>query len=291
MKIALVLTFLLSSALIYSQEKFEYLGTVMLNGDIKSVISYRVVFAEKKGVVSGYSVTDLGGAHETKNVISGTYDAKTKTIKFAEQEILYTKSPISDDMFCFINFTGKVKLVNDNSAMEGAFKGFFKNKTKCIDGTLRLIGSSKLYKRMAKMDAKIQKSKRVDAATKEKVKPLAILDSLRVNNLLKNENLNVFVSSKALQLQIWDAGKEDGDEITIYQNDKVLLKDYRVTNKIKTLPIIVSEGQTIKILAQNEGTIAPNTVQISLIDGDRNFELMSSLKKGESASITIISKK
>lgn len=291
MKSLLLLTFFMISLTIFSQEKYEYYGGVILNGDNKTVISYRLVFTEHNGTISGYSVTDLGGEHETKNSVSGTYDSKNKLIKFNENDILYTKSPISDDMFCFINFSGKVKLVNDNSTMEGEFKGLFKNKTKCIDGNLKLIGSNKLYKLLNKVNNKLQKSKKVDAATKQKVNPITILDSLKVNNLLKNQNLNVFVESNEVQLQVWDSGREDGDVITVMQDDKVLLKEYRVTNKVKLLSIDLANGKTFKIIALNEGEVAPNTAQLRLVDKDRNFELMSSLKKGESASITVITKR
>lgn len=291
MKTILTLTFFMISLTFFSQEKYEYLGAVKLNGDAKTIISYRLVFTETNGKLSGYSVTDLGGPHETKNEVSGTYNVKTKEITFREEDILYTKSTVSDDMFCFINFTGKVKLVNENSLMEGAFKGLFKNNTKCIDGTLTLIGSAKLYKLLGKVNKKLQKSKKVDAAVKEKVNPIAILDSLKVNNLIKGQNLNVFTASDRMSFEIWDNGKEDGDLINVYQDNVLLLRNYKVTINKKIIPVAVKSTSVFKIVAVNEGTIAPNTAVIKLIDNDRTFEVVSTLKKDEEASITIIKKK
>ncbi|MBF01587.1 hypothetical protein [Flavobacterium coralii] len=291
MKIKLLLTFFIFSLTIYSQEKYEYYGGVKLNGDDKTIISYRLVFTEQDGKITGYSVTDLGGEHETKNVVSGFYNKKTKEFTFKEKDILYTKSPISDDMFCFINFTGKVKLVNDNSAMEGDFKGLFKNNTKCIDGTITLIGNAKIYKMLNKLNKKIQRSGKVDEETKRKVNPVAILDSLKVNNLIKNQNLNVFVDSDKVLLEIWDAGKEDGDKISLRQNGEFILRDYQVTNKKRIVTIDMSKTTTFQITALNEGTVAPNTAMIRLVDKDRTVELMSNLKQNESASITLIKRK
>lgn len=273
----------------YAQEKYEYFGTVKLNGSDKSVITYRLVFSENNGSVKGYSVTDLGGNNETKNAISGSYNKKTKELNFKEDAILYTKSTFTEDMFCFINFAGKVKLMDTSSKLEGSFKGLYKNQKKCIDGTLMLIGSVKLYKLFDKMNTVIRKSKRIDPVIKDKVNPKNILDSLKVNNLLKDQNLNIFVNSSTLELEIWDAKQEDGDMINVYNNDKLVLSNYVIVNKKKKITVDITTGKNVfKIEAVNEGEMKPNTATIQLTDKERTFELMSNLKKGDKASITII---
>ncbi|MFP9098237.1 hypothetical protein ACLI09_04225 [Flavobacterium sp. RHBU_24] len=290
MKAILTLTFFMISLTFFSQEKYEYLGAVKLNGNAKTVISYRLVFTEKSGKLTGYSVTDLGGAHETKNKVSGTYNAKTKEITFREEDILYTKSPVSNDMFCFINFTGKVKLVTEKSLMEGSFKGLYKNNTKCIDGTLTLIGSAALYKILGKVNKKLQKSNKVDAAVKQKANPITLLDSLKVNNIIKGQNLNVFTSSAQVNLEIWDNGKEDGDLIDVYQDNVLILSGYKVTIAKKIIPVSIKSTTVFKIVAVNEGILPPNTAMLKVVDNEHVFEVVSSLKKGEETFITIIKK-
>ena len=142
-----------------------------------------------------------------------------------------------------------------------------------------------------KLNKKIQRSGKVDEETKRKVNPVAILDSLKVNNLIKNQNLNVFVDSDKVLLEIWDAGKEDGDKISLRQNGEFILRDYQVTNKKRIVTIDMSKTTTFQITALNEGTVAPNTAMIRLVDKDRTVELMSNLKQNESASITLIKRK
>lgn len=288
MKNRLVLTLLLFVSVLFAQEKYEYYGAVMLNSSIHNAIPYRLVFTENNGIVTGYSVTDLGGNHETKNNIKGTYNSKTKEFSFKEEDVLYTKSPISDAMFCFINFSGKVKLLNENSNLEGDFKGLFKNKEKCIDGSLILIGSVGLYKKLEKANKVIHKSEKINAAVKAKANPIALLDSLKVNSLLKEETLTVFVNSDKAALEIWDNGKEDGDVINVFQNNKLVLRNYAVTNKKEIITVNLDKNNVFKIVAVSEGSISPNTAMIRVIDGERTFEVLSNLKKDESASITII---
>lgn len=273
----------------YSQEKFEYFGALKLNGNDKTVITYRLMFYENEGKLDGYSITDIGGPHETKNTISGSYNAKTKELNFREESILYTKSPITASMFCFVNYSGKIKLVNDNSKLTGDFKGLYQNKTKCIDGTLTLIGSAKLYSLLNKINNKLQKSKKVDDKVKQKVNPISILDSLKVNNLSRGQNLNVFTKFNTLDLIVWDSKVEDGDKINLYNNDVLILKEYVLVNKKKKITANLEKGNNVfKIEAVNQGDLQLNTASIQLIDQERTFDLVSNLKKGESASITII---
>jgi archaellum component FlaF (FlaF/FlaG flagellin family) len=110
-----------------------------------------------------------------------------------------------------------------------------------------------------------------------------------MNILKSNQNLSMFTSSQSLNLQIYDAGKVDGDKINVFVNDTVLLKNYIVSKKIKQLLIpLQSKLTTVKISALNVGTISPNTAKIEITDQKNNIQTITSLKKGEKTSITII---
>lgn len=287
-----LLAFIFMSVTSFAQGNYEFFGAIKLNGNDKTLITYRIVFEENNGKIYGYSVTDLDGSHETKNTIEGTYDKKLKVLSFQEKDILYTKSKFAQSSFCFVNFSGKVKLINNNSKIEGNFKGLYKNKTKCIDGIINLVGSTKIYNLAAKVNKKIQKSKKIDDQIKIKSNPLAILDSLKINKLIKDQNLNVFWESKKIKIEIFDAGKEDGDVISLYHNGQIILENYKVKNEKKVISIQLdtSISNEFKILAINEGSILPNTSKIILIDDKRTFELLTSFRKNESAFITLIRK-
>lgn len=275
----------------YSQSNYEFYGAVKLNGNDKTIITYRLVFTENNGKINGYSVTDLDGIHETKNVISGFYDKKSKLFSFKENDILYTKSKFNESSFCFINFSGKVKLVDNRSSLEGSFKGFYKNNLKCIDGTIALVGSQKINDLINKVNNKIKKSKKVDQKTKDRFNPIKIMDSLKINKLTKDQNLNVFWDSNSVTLNLWDNGQEDGDIVNLYQNNKLILAEYKITNAKKTISVLLnSKNDTFKIVAINEGKIKPNTSKIEIVDKNRNFELLAILNTNEEATITIIKK-
>lgn len=282
---------LLLTNLNFAQEQYEYFGVIKLKGLDNQIISYRLVFEELNGVIKGYSVTNLSGEHETKNIIEGTYSYITKKFTFKETDILYTKSPITQNAFCYINFNGEVKLQNDNSKLEGDFQGFFNNKEKCIDGTIVLIGSGNIYKKLGKLDKKLQKTKRISEADKVKLNPITALDSLKMSYLNKNENLNVFWKSSKFVLDVYDQGKIDGDIIRMTHNGRVILDNYKILKQRKKIVLELTKGSNIiTIFALNEGEISPNTPVMELIDGDQVFTLYGNLKKGESNTITVIRK-
>lgn len=274
----------------YGQDDYEFFGVVRLNDN--TIISYRMVFTETNGNISGFSVTDLQGEHETKNVIEGKYDKKTKRIEFKENDIIYTKSSIAEEDFCFLNFKGKLKLNSRKTKIEGDFLGFFSDGSNCINGSLKLIGNETLYKRLNKLNRKIKKTKRIDKKSKEKFNAKKMLDSLRINTLKANEVTSVFWKEKQFKMIIWDAGKFDGDKVSIIINGKPILKNYKISHEKKEIVFDLKKKiNSIEIKAENLGEIAPNTAKVLLLDGDKEIGLYTNLDKGKSTKISVIRRK
>lgn len=286
-----LMLFLLPFCSIAQSVNYEFLGVLKLNKNDKIIISYRLVFEEEKGKIKGYSVTDFGGLHETKSEIVGTYDLKNKILKFSEQEILYTKSKVNKYSFCFVHYTGTITLNKQNAKISGDFLGKFSDGTKCINGSIELVKIEKVEKQVTKLLKKLDKSKKIDEVIREKYNPVKIMDSLKMNTLTENEQLNVFVKTDKVIIKIWDVGKEDGDKIDVYVDNKSLLKDYEVKKSIKLLNVPIEKGENkLKIIAKNEGVITPNTAKVLIIDGDRSYEAYTNLKEKEEVFINFIKK-
>lgn len=290
MKKKFILLFFLTFYIISkAQTSHEFMGIVKLNDS--TLISYLLNFKESKGKITGYSITDLQGADETKNIIEGTYDKSTKIFSFKENDIEYTKSEYLQQDFCYINFEGKLKLTNKSSSISGKFVGMFNNSEKCIDGEIRLIGSEDLYQKLNSYDKKISKSKKVDSITKSKISFVKILDSLKTNSLKEGENTSVFWNSNRLTMDIWDAGKEDGDIISIYVEGKLILDKFLISHQRERISIDLNKKITeIKIVAENVGEIPPNTANIILFDKNKEIDLFTDLHHKKSTVISVIKK-
>lgn len=273
----------------HSQETYEFIGVLKLENTAETIIPYKLNFDEKEGVVKGYSITDMGGSHETKNIIEGTYNEKTKEFSFKEVEILYTKSPLSKNTFCFIHFDSKIKIVERTKNITGNFKGKFNDDSPCINGVLSVIGLEKVQSIIEKVDKKIEKKSKTTPEKPQLLSAKNMLDSLSGNKLYKNENLNLFWKSDNIKITFYDNAKKDGDKINVFHNGKLLLRNFEVSKIKDTLNVTLTENKNIfKIVAQNTGSIAPNTAQIDLVDQDRLYGLTTNLNKGEFTTLTII---
>ena len=126
----LLIFFLLISNETYSFD-YEYVGILKFSNS--QLVSYRLSFKNENGKISGYSITDIHGENETKNLIIGSYNSKTNVLFIKEGDLVYTKSKIVQTDFCSLQFKTTVNL-NKNQNIKSDFNSFFNNKEKCIDG-------------------------------------------------------------------------------------------------------------------------------------------------------------
>ncbi len=275
----------------FAQEEHEYVGAIQLGEDKKQMISFLINFSVKDTLISGYTITDLNGEHETKNIITGNYDLKTKKIAFSEKEIVYTKSSLEKETFCLINFYSNTKFNKKAIKIEGDFVGKFPDGNPCMNGSIIAVRMAKIEKIVEKVTAKIEKSKKLTVEEKKKFNPKKLLDSMTIKRLSKNENLNIFVKKPEVMISFWDVGQEDGDKINLFHDGKLVLRDYVVTAQKNHKLIKLHEGENkFKMVALNEGELSPNTPKIELLSDDKRFETMGFLHKKESAIITVIYK-
>lgn len=273
----------------FSQNSYEYVGAIKLNDS--SLIKYQVKFTETKGIINGHSITDIGGLHETKSNLLGTYNADLKLLEFKEMDIIYTKSKVIQEDFCFVNFTSlKYKL--GNSKINGSFQGLFSDNTECINGEIILNSKEKLTKRVKKVQRLISKTKKIPDSLKENFKMVNIMDSIQMNVLRTNQVMSVFSKSKKVRVEIYDGGKLDGDKITLKVNGEVLLSNFETTFKPKILNITLNDKKTsILLMANNVGSISTNTAVIEFFIDDQKIRALSNLKAKEFTQVDLYLKK
>jgi hypothetical protein len=108
--------------------------------------------------------------------------------------------------------------------------------------------------------------------------------------LKTNEKLmgSLLSRSKQLTLAIWDDAVEDGDTISININDKWVAKDFPVKKKTQFLTVTLTPGpNTINFIANNLGSIPPNTSVLEIIDGKKRKSFMLETVMGENNLIRI----
>ena len=272
----------------YGQDTNKFMGFIKIQDTL--VIKYKLEFAENDGKISGYSLTDFGGEHETKSKIVGTYDEDKNLLAFRESELIYTKSTFSEDDFCNVHLEPTKFKMGGNKLM-GSFKGLFNDGTECISGEIAMNSVERIDKRVTKFTKKLKKSNRVPDSVKQKLKNTKLLDTINLNVLKKNETTSVLTKSNKVRFLVYDGGQIDDDVVTIKKNGKVILNNYRITANKKVVEVTLDSKQVqLTVHSISEGSIGSNTAIIEIIDGTNTIKTMTNLKKGEVTRIDLINK-
>ena len=279
MKIHIITILSLLSITSLSQNTSNYLGTLILSNN--TPISFKLELTEKKGVVNGFSITNIGTKDETKSEISGLYFKTDNSFQLQETQILSTKSEAPLNTFCYINMNLSFKGKFGTKRLEGTFIGKFSNDTECARGKVILMEEEKLKKKIDKIEKKIEKNYLETVPDENLVQETKILkdgDDFTIN--WENDKLKLF---------IWDANKEDGDKIELKINNKIILYDFETKNKRKEIQFKLQKGENIiEIKATNLGTSPPNTSRIELVDSKTKYPIITQLELGKTAIIKII---
>ena len=115
--------------------------------------------------------------------------------------------------------------------------------------------------------------------------------SLQENTLLRDAKLlgNVEVSSRQITLAIWDDAVEDGDSISLSINGNWIVQGLAVKKRPQFIIVTVEPGQNkITFIADNLGSIVPNTSVLEIIDGRKRKSFMIDTNLSQNNLINIM---
>ena len=97
----------------------------------------------------------------------------------------------------------------------------------------------------------------------------------------------------SLELRFYDNAEIDGDSISLFLNNKLLFQHIRLTGLAYSIKLAISElNETNELImvAENLGTIPPNTSYMLAIVGDNRYDAYLASTEGSSAMIRFIKK-
>ena len=116
------------------------------------------------------------------------------------------------------------------------------------------------------------------STTKEEIKkitPKPIIIPLETRSR-QNETAKVFtVSQQEITVKLYDNGEIDGDTISVYLDNQLVLSSKGLSTKPLTLTLKLDESITEHVLvmvAENMGRIPPNTALMIVQDGDNRYQ-------------------
>lgn len=241
--------------------------SVVMNGTItvdkQDNYKYKLVAAESNGKWLGYSLLDEGGANETKTSVSLQFSKEKSGVTFSEQKFISSKS--AEKNFCFIG--GALKMNEKTNSVKGFFLGKDENGKFCGNGSIKLS---------------------INETAKKLLTPDGTIDT-NANAIITSFKSQTFkVTSANIEIELWDGGINDHDSISVSLNKSVLIPALEILQDKKTIKVNLQKGENIfKIKALNEGNKAPNSVQIRILDKDKQYKVISFLKTNEESTIKI----
>ena len=116
----------------------------------------------------------------------------------------------------------------------------------------------------------------------------------RIKESAFKEIPEVGVDTGMLRLDFYDNGIVDGDSITVRVNKRTILSHQRLTAKPVTLYVKIdlqNTFQEVEMVAENEGSIPPNTALLIVTAGTKKYELFMSSTEEKSARVRFIYEK
>jgi dipeptidyl-peptidase 4 len=98
------------------------------------------------------------------------------------------------------------------------------------------------------------------------------------------------VNDRNVTLDIFDNGTIDGDSISVYYNNKLLVANRGLTDKAIVVQLMLDDKapqHEIVLFAHNLGSISPNTATVVVKSGGKRYELRSSASLTENAVLML----
>lgn len=104
----------------------------------------------------------------------------------------------------------------------------------------------------------------------------------------------ILITHKLVKIELYDNGEVDGDSVSLYYNNKLLLSHAGLSEKPISLMLDIEcdslATNELVMYAENLGTIPPNTALLVITDGNKRYELRVSSDLEKSGSVRFIRK-
>lgn len=299
---------LLLTSIIQGQSIFGYWygnATIKTQGSANNYLVELVLMPEKthvKGLLNYY----FKNTYRSLEVV-GNYNAASRKLILNNIPVTYHGSISSMEVDCPMNFQAILRVSKNESSLTGAFSAPSDYKRMCPDIRFFLTLNADISKKdsILKEISNFKETYQVwtpgiedtlvaiEVKKSEKaiINPITERDFAERKKEVQNE---IEVSSDSLTISLYDNGEVDGDMISLFYNNKLILDNKKLTHKSLKLSIQIDkdlESNELSMFAENLGLIPPNTALLIIDDGKKQHQLRVSSNLEKSATIKIKRKK
>jgi hypothetical protein len=305
MKRLLLPLFLLISLFSQSQNVFGYWYGYASTKSKGSANNYLVelILQPEKGYVRGILNYYFKNSYRSIEV-KGNYNAATRQVTLYDIPVVYHGSHAKMEVDCIMTFQGKLKTSRTGSAITGAFVGMPDYKYTCTDINFNLSLNADISKkdsvltaiREFKESSQLWQPSYTDTLVAATVIPRKVINYVTESAYTKRENIviqEIEVESDSVGIDVYDNGEIDGDMISVFYNNQLILNNQKLTHRAIHMDLKVDDSKTteISMFAENLGLIPPNTALMIIHDGEKRHEVRLTSSMEKNATIRIKRKK
>lgn len=216
-------------------------------------------------------------AHFVKMSFTGRYNPTTHRLVIIENQVLEADIPGECEP-CIKTYDLNYTKNGEQEELNGDWKGIFSSKRMvCPPGQIRL-------KRAIQSDFPIDIEQSDTLATLQK--------TLHLQPREKTLTKTVTLHSPDVKIDLYDDGVIDGNSVTVFINNKLLLFHQMLTDRPLTIHFNAFPNTEYELVmyADNLGTIPPNTALLMVTSGPDKYEAFMSSSEQQSATIRFIYK-
>lgn len=253
MKAPLVLVLLILSPFLKAQDLNGFWkGTLAMSGGCFGVNNIELQLHVRGTTVFGDSYHYENVNYYVKKKISGTYDTATKRLILHEEYVTTFHIPQTCKI-CIKNFYLAYSKDGNVETLKGSWDGKIKGtEQECSGGPITLS---------------------------------------RIKESAFKEVPEVLVDTGTVRLDFYDNATIDGDSITVTVNGNVVVSHQMLSTKPITTYVTVDLNnpfQEVEMIADNLGSIPPNTALLIITAGTKKYQLFLSSTQAKSAMIRIV---
>jgi hypothetical protein len=231
-------------------------------------IELQILIAGTK--ITGFSYHYSDTSNYVKEDFEGVYNEATKELQIHELKVITFKIP-RECVPCIKNYTLTYHKGGNEEQLRGKWGGFtMTNRAACPPGTIVLT-------RMLTSDFKTE----------------AKLPATLVNRKVELVK-EIFVDTGTVRLDFYDNGEIDGDTISVYVNNILVVSNKMLTAKPISIYVTVDLTHTMQeviMVGENLGSIPPNTALMIVYAGDKRYQLFLSSDEQKNAMVRFIYQK
>ena len=180
-----------------------------------------------------------------------------------------------------------MKIKKKQSVIQGHFYSRYEDGSKCIEGDIYLVGDEMFLQKMKSFSNK----KLLPQKQKKLIKDLLNKseENMARTILTEGQTLTVRALNDDIMIRLWDDEHIDGDRISVYRDNTLILDNYAVKRAQKQLLIpIVNDSTEIRIVATNVGRIPPNSAKFEILNSNINVPITIRLNEGKEARFIVV---